>query len=247
MASISFVKLGRGAKLGRLTRRAGLLVVLAWPGWSWASDVATLEILGFSQDGRRFGIVQSGSEDGSGSPYAVLEIASLPQAWALERNRIGVLLEPDGDASEATARAELLRISEGLLRALGMLSSAAAAAVPQPPFPTQPQPGKIELTDGRTLTLELSRQAVPEPSCRTVEAPAFAIEAILRLDGQVAGRRSFGPPPSECPLRFAIVRLQNALTADGHAAVGAVIAYERRGAEGATVSFFAVLLDPDQP
>ncbi|WP_185982754.1 DUF2259 domain-containing protein [Aureimonas mangrovi] len=88
------------------TRLGAILALLASP--AAAGDVATLNSLGFSGDGRVFAFEQYGIQDGSGFPYAEIFFVDLDEDRFLAPSPVRVRLEDNGDSVEE-ARAEARR------------------------------------------------------------------------------------------------------------------------------------------
>lgn len=84
-----------------------------------AGDAAELALLGFSADGRYFAFEQSGVRDGSGFPYAEIQVIDLLRdAWA---GGTPVRVEASNEETPAeTVRTEAARQASKAMRALGI-------------------------------------------------------------------------------------------------------------------------------
>jgi predicted secreted protein len=127
-----------------------LTVAVAVPGVVPAGDVAAIKVLGFSADGRRFAILQSGVEDGSGRAYARLDVVAAGGREALRRE---VVLEEGREP--AAARTALLAAADGELARLGIVVAAAEAGPAVTAVDSLPGVARALIGEGREVAIEL--------------------------------------------------------------------------------------------
>lgn len=216
-------------------RALALAVLLALPGAARAGDVAALELIGFSADGRRFAILQSGVEDGSGRAYARLEVVAAGGRASLLRE---VVLEEGPGAGEA--RGTLLAELGGELARLG-LEVAAEAGLEVAEIDQLPSTVRASIVPRREVAIEVQALPHADAVCAEAAAETQAVELVVRDRSRVFTRQAWVPAIGECVLaaRIAAVRV---LERDMHAGLGIVIAYSRLGFEGPDVRFVPLLL-----
>ena len=208
---------------------------------AYAGDAAMLEVLGFSKDGRYFGIVQSGVEDGSGYPYARLDIVGLPDAPELDGFQVTRSLEA-ADATREDARSALMEDSRATLAAVGISESSSPAAPAALPLLDTPV-GSMSTAWGR---LELKEAAAASPACEVAGISPTTVELVLHTAAPAEISWSRAPEEGECPLRYALAELRTATVATGGRALAALLAYERLGFEGADLRYVPVILPLEQ-
>ena len=218
-----------------------LVVAIIAPAMVYAGDAAMLEVLGFSKDGRYFGIIQSGVEDGSGYPYARLDIVGLPDAPELDGFQVTRSLEA-ADATREDARSALMEDSRATLAAVGISESSSPAAPAALPLLDTPV-GSMPTAWGR---LELKQAAATSPACEVAGISPTTVELVLHTAAPAEISWSRAPEEGECPLRYALAELRTATVATGGRALAALLAYERLGFEGADLRYVPVILPLEQ-
>lgn len=215
----------------------GMAVLLA-ATMARAGDAARLELLGFSADGRHFALVQSGIEDGSGRPYAHLDIVPAADG-APPGERISAVL--DEGRTVAEARSALTAMAAARLAALGLPHEAAAGPAVGQPLPDASSIG-LTLADGRAVDVHVRREPYDSPACARFGVQAFGVALELRTQARVLAQKTWRPAGDECPVRFGPATVRSHLRPDGTTAVAAVMAYERLGFEGADLRFLPLIL-----
>lgn len=216
-----------------------------------AGDLATLEPIGFSEDGSLFAYQETGVQDGSGFPYANIFVLDLEKDQFVEPSPIRVLLK-----NEAASIAEAM--SEARMEASDLLAR----------FTPEPRPGlavvenlPTDLSADGTIARFVPRMIVP-PIDRPVElrlstfpmagpelcegiadTRGYRLIRIALSDGETTRtlHEDTGIPVSRnCPMDYAIrqVRLY-AKPAGGYAGV-AIIAVQSFGFEGPDTRHIAV-------
>ncbi len=213
-----------------------LAVLLVVPGAAHAGDVAVVELIGFSADGRRFAIVQSGIEDGSGRAYARLDVAAAGGREALRRQ---VVLEEGREPAEA--RTALLAAADGELARLGFVVTAAEAGPAVTAVDSLPGVARALIGERREVAIELHALPHTDAICAAAAAETQAIELVVRNGSPVLGRQAWRPELGECVLEFGIAAART-LGRDQRIGLAVVVAYSRLGFEGPDVRFVPLLV-----
>jgi hypothetical protein len=205
-----------------------------------AGEAATLEVFGFSQDGRHFALIQSGIEDGSGLPFADLTVSEvshdaqkdmvIPAAFA--RNFPGTAGPGSRLAGEAA----------GLLERLGL------PVVPERQMAVQEietnanTSASGETDDGRPITVIGRPFPSSDRECmdRGVDAMGLEIEINMAGAPPVLVRDEPKLADRGCPIGYRIAWLESKPVSGDGIAVAVVVAYERLGFEGPDLRYFAV-------
>ena len=229
---------------GALLLSAGLFATSASAG-----DTANLNILGFSKDGRVFAFEESGTQDGSGFPYASRFYIDTTSEGFLPGTPIRVRLETER-ATEAEARQRAKERGETIVPQAELDANPGYTAAFNPPTELSSDPHRIV--------------ASPRPIFPTPDEPAeFRIEelpfhdAANCPDGEVVGFRliradaSGGgasrvlhedksvPRSRNCPLGYRIAGLQT-FGLDGLVSYAVLVSVRSQGFEGPDYRWLAV-------
>ena len=240
-------------RLSRLLRAAlAILVVGFSPVAARAGDVAKLDILGFSKDGKVFAFEEYGVQDGSGFPYANRYYIDTATDALLPKTPVRVRLD-DEKASLADAREKAGRDAQGLtgladteLRANTGDTVAANPITelsadkfkttfnPRPVFPPMDEP----------LTVQLQEIDVPRPDkCPEPEMYKgfrLTIQQGASTDIRTLHEDKSIPSSRNCPQGYSIGAVQTFYLPDGKPALAILIAVRSIGFEGPDYRWLAV-------
>ncbi|BDA85053.1 hypothetical protein Sa4125_25950 [Aureimonas sp. SA4125] len=171
-------------------RSAFLATCLALAGTpaALAGDIATLEPIGFSADGRIYAFEQYGIHDGSGFPYA--EIIGLDLATDTFVKPTPVAIEGDDDQEDlAVIRKKARTAAAPLLQKLGAKPKAGYVAADNPVTELSANPARltflprpIEPTPDQPIELRLQRIPFPTaPGCAGVTGEDLAGFRLTRI------------------------------------------------------------------
>jgi predicted secreted protein len=95
-----------------------ILALSVWAGAATARENAEYRVIGFSTDGRYFAFEQFGVQDGSGFPYAEIQIIDLDNDKWVAGTPIKVTIKNDSHATPAPARKSAMTKAAGLIAKL---------------------------------------------------------------------------------------------------------------------------------
>ncbi|MBA8878412.1 putative secreted protein [Phyllobacterium myrsinacearum] len=233
----------------------GAALVLVASSWSFAAqagDVAKLDILGFSKDGKVFAFEEYGVQDGSGFPYANRYYIDTATDTFLPKTPVRVRLD-DEKASLADAREKVGRDAQGLtgfadaeLRTNAGDTVAANPVTelsadkfkvmfnPRPVFPAMDEP----------ITAMLDEIDVPRPDKCPEPEPYKGFRLTIK-QGQSADIKTLHedktiPASRSCPQGYSIGAVQTFYLSDGKPALAVLIAVRTLGFEGPDYRWLAV-------
>lgn len=240
-------------RLSLLLRAALTVLVVGFsPVAARAGDVAKLDILGFSKDGKVFAFEEYGVQDGSGFPYANRYYIDTATDAFLPKTPVRVRLD-DEKASLTDAREKAGRDAQGLtgladteLRANAGDTVAANPITelsadkfkttfnPRPVFPPMDEPLTVQLQE-----IDVPRpDKCPEPEMYkgfrlTIQQGASADVRTLHEDKSIPSSRN-------CPQGYSIGAVQTFYLPDGKPALAILIAVRSIGFEGPDYRWLAV-------
>ncbi|MCV0397098.1 MAG: DUF2259 domain-containing protein [Rhizobiaceae bacterium] len=216
-----------------------------------AGDVATLEILGFSQDGSLFAFEEYGIQDGSGFPYANRYYIDTAADSFVSGTPVRVRIE-DEQAALSDARAEARRRSQrviadetladnkGFMAAFSPVTELNAdpfrlVANPRPIFPPVDRPVEFRLEE---------IPFAPTGHCEAMgESAGFRLLRVDASDGGTTGlvhEDESVPASRGCPNGYRLVGLQTFHPRTGNPVFAVLIAIRRFGFEGPDFRYIAV-------
>lgn len=229
---------------------AALAAALTWIAPAAAGDVAAVNVLGFSPDGRVFAFEEYGVQDGSGFPYAHRYYLDTATDTFVSGTPIRVMLEDEtAGVQAARAQAKLrgeklfkdttLDANRGNLAGYNAVTEDSAdphrlAVNPRPVFPAIDAP----------LELRLEEFAFEAPErCRDIaDIKGFR---LLRVDASPNGRTKLLhedakiPLSRGCPTAYRLSGIQTFYPRNGAPVYAALIAIQRYGFEGPDYRFIA--------
>lgn len=216
-----------------------------------AGDVATLEILGFSEDGGVFAFEEYGVQDGSGFPYSNRFYIDTAQDRFLPGTPIRVRIDDEG-ATVERARAEAKQkgqaiVADGVLAANRGYTVGANAVTEYSanPHAMSVNPRPVFPPIWSALELRLEEIPLPPPAaCENLgEIKGFRLFSVL-LDPdqrvQVMHDDTSIPSSRGCPLGYAIGAVQTYFPVNSRPVVVVLIAVRRFGFEGPDFRWIAV-------
>lgn len=218
---------------------------------AFAGDAATLEILGFSKDGKVFAFEEFGVQDGSGFPYANRFYIDTATDKFLPNTPVRVRID-DESATVGKAREQAAAGGNAVIQDLELAENrgftAASNAItelsadphqfvflPRPVFP--PIDGKV--------ALKLDEIDFPATQ-NCLGAEHMKGFRLLRLDPDKPGNTAMlnedktVPESRGCPSGYKLGAVQTFYPAQGSAVFAVLIAVERQGFEGPDHRWIAV-------
>lgn len=215
-----------------------------------AGDAATINVLGFSEDGGIFAFEEYGVQDGSGFPYANRYYIDTEDDRFLPGTPIRVRLD-DEQASQEEARAQAKSQAQSIIsdQALDQGFRAGWNAVtelsadphrmmvnPRPILPPLDGPLEFRLEE---LSLQYS-EGCQDMGERIVGFRLLRVGSVAGEQTKLAHEDTSIPSSRGCPLGYRITGIQTFHPEDGPAVFGVVIAVRRIGFEGPDHRFIAV-------
>jgi predicted secreted protein len=230
---------------------AGLLVAIA-PAAASAGDVATLNVLGFSNDGGVFAFEEFGVQDGSGYPYANRFYIDTATDSYMSGSPIRVRID-DESASLADARMQAQSEGEMIISDQELAENPGFAAGrnpvteysadpyrivvnPRPVFPPVDAPMEIRLEPKLFPASETCAGiSDTEQGFRllSIDAAAGGTTEILHEDESVPASRG-------CPTEYRIAGIQTFIPHAGPASFAIILAIQSFGFEGPDFRYMAV-------
>lgn len=223
------------------------LLVLAAAPVAHAGDVANLEILGFSKDGKIFAFEEYGIQDGSGFPYANRYYINTSDNSFLPGTPVRVRLEQDGspvsearqkarEQGEKTVPASELSANRGYTAGLNPITELSANPLrikvnPRPVFPTIDAP------------LEFVIEEIPIKAAEICgsqgDTKGFRLSRIADGKTMVLLEDKSIPKSRGCPMGYALGGVQTFST-DALTAYAVLISVRQFGFEGPDHRWIAV-------
>lgn len=216
-----------------------------------AGDLAYIDYLGYSADGRYFAFEEYGIQDGSGFPFSNIFVVDLPTDSWVSGTPVRVVVEDDWDSDLAAARAQAASEARPILNASGIGTPAHLLAINADGDPRTGdgrvldfgRPGYVqsEVHDVRRLALDVVRRPAAI-DCEIIANETYGF--ALSLDG-VAIHTDAGTLPRSrgCAMDYkiyAVLRPIDYAMIEG--GVVAVIAYYPYSFEGPDRRFLVVPL-----
>ncbi len=205
-----------------------------------AGDKSELEILGFSQDGKLFSILQSGVQDGSGFPYSELTVVDVEKD-AIYAPLTRRFLKEDDRAESSQARQELLTEFGPALRKSGIEYVFVSPELRTPP--TQPSVVEKKLDGGISVTAEAaSFPLTGSADCESVGAKTVGFVLEVKVNGiAVAASVDKRVPASRgCPLAYRLHSIHTLPTMSQTLSLAVIVEYDRQGFEGPDTRYLVV-------
>lgn len=228
-----------------------LACLLAQAGIVRAGDAATLEILGFSPDGRIFAFEEHGVQDGSGFPYANRFYIDTGTDSFLAGTPIRVRLDDENATSQA-ARVKARDQGQGVIpdavlsENRGFMAGAnAITELSANPHSMTVNPRPVFAPIDPAIEFRLEEYAVAPPAmCEDAgEMKGFRLLAVSLEPGaavRLMHEDQKVPASRACPLGYSIAGVQTFYPSAGDPVVAVVIAVRSRGFEGPNHRFIAV-------
>lgn len=216
-----------------------------------AGDTATMEVLGFSPDGKIFAFEEYGVQDGSGFPYANRFYIDTATDSFLPDTPVRVRID-DESASVAQARRQAADkgaaiASDAELAANRGFAAAANAVTELSADPHQflflPRAVFPPIDDPVALRLEETNFPAISDCMGATQVKGFR---LLQIDPDKPGQSrvlhedSSIPASRGCPLGYKLGAVQTLFAANGAAVIAVLIAVERVGFEGPDHRWIAV-------
>lgn len=215
-----------------------------------AGDMATINVLGFSEDGAIFAFEEYGVQDGSGFPYANRFYIDTAADRFLPGTPVRVRIQ-DGQATVQEARSDAKEqgqsvisdeeLTDGFRAGWNAVTERSAA-----PHRMMVNPRPVVPPLDETLEFRLEELALQYPeNCRDLGERIFGFR-LLRI-GTFAGERTrlvhednSIPSSRGCPLGYRITGIETFHPQSGPAVFAVIIAISRFGFEGPDHRFMAV-------
>lgn len=229
---------------------AALIIATYSTGAARAGDTATLEVLGFSPDGKIFAFEEYGVQDGSGFPYANRYYIDTHSDSYLPETPFRAMLQEDG-ASVEDVRAKVKALGEtiieddalaenpGFIAGSNMITELSAD-----PHRMLVLPNSYTLSGAEALEFRLEELPMDNGSCHGLgEAKGFRLLQVAQKPGEETAlihEDKAVPKSRGCPLGYRLhgVRL---FSPDGAQPVYSVmIAIRKLGFEGPDYRYMAV-------
>jgi len=233
-------------------RSALFAAALLAPSFANAGDMANVEILGFSADGKLFAFEEYGVQDGSGFPYANRFYIETHTDGFLPGTPVRVRLD-DEQATVNTARAQVKSRSQAIISDEELTQNKgfqagwnAVTELSADPLRmmVNPRPIVPPLDDPVEFRLEEVSLAPPDGCQEMGDIVGFRllrIATVPDVDTQIVHEDKSVPSGRGCPLGYRIAGVQTFHPEDGGEPVYAVlIAVRRVGFEGPDHRFLAV-------
>ena len=234
-----------------MNRLLALPFILATAAPSWAGDIAQLDILGFSADGKIFAFEEHGVQDGSGFPYANRFYIDTATDSFVAGSPVRVRLD-DEAATVASARDkaraqgstivsdEILRANAGYLAGFNAITelSAEADAIRVNPRPVEPA-----IDPALSFKIEQFALAAPAGSCDGIDG--IAGFRLSRADGDqgqpvlVHEDKSI-PKSRNCPQGYRVGGVQTFYPEGGQPVFAVIVAVRSFGFEGPDYRWIAL-------
>jgi predicted secreted protein len=209
--------------------------------FAMAGDAASLNVIGFSPDGKVFAFEQYGVEDGSGFPYAeIVMVDTEKDAW-LPGTPIRKRVDTDG-ASLEEARKAVADEARPLL-SKWRVGEPGETLFSDPDAANPDGLQRVKISQGFPMNLILEERPVASPECaKFTDRPvkAFTLtEKTFRSSPNVVHRDDSVPASRGCPLAYAVTRLI-VHGGGGKPVYAALIRMEKHGFEGPDSRYLAV-------
>ncbi|ADZ70018.1 DUF2259 domain-containing protein [Polymorphum gilvum] len=244
----------RPMKLRRGLSAAVLLAVAIGYGPAVAGDVAEVEILGFSADGRHFAFEEFGLQDGSGFPYSSIYVIDVARdAWVpgsplRRRDEIDDAPPYDPDAALARTREANRAAAVPVLRGAGIAGFGTLVGH-NPPTEMSADPHHLMVVPRRVLPpiddpLEFALTEFPLPAGHCAdygaETRGFRLTLVRSARTTVLAEDRTLPASRNCPLGYSIERILTHYPADGDPVFAVLLLMETVGFEGPDGRYLAV-------
>jgi len=235
--------------ISRLSIAVALTALMLTPDRS--GDTATLEILGFSEDGKIFAFEEYGVQDGSGFPYANRFYIDTWTDKFLPNTPVRVRLEDeqatvDAVRDEAETKAQsiisddILRQNRGYTVGLNSVTELSAdphrlAVNPRPVIPPIDAP----------LELRLEEKVIDAPENCALFGPRIGLR-LLRIGTEAGAETQLlhddqsVPSSRGCPLGYQLAGVQTFFPEGGNPVYAVIIAVRAGGFEGPDHRYLAV-------
>jgi predicted secreted protein len=220
---------------------AAALSLSLFGGSARAEEVARLDIFGLSPDGKRFAMMQSGVEDGSGEVFADLIVSEIFRSS--QRNIVTPLIPSSQDYTRSGEAPDAVRKrSDTILEQLGFQVAPSRVTSLERPPPARASSAINQMPDGRVVSVEIRPHPARLDVCEERGVSAAGLDVLIAITGSIPVPISVDPDSMSlgCPLRYAVAWLEAARAADGDIAVAVVISYERLGFEGPETRYFTI-------
>jgi predicted secreted protein len=236
----------------KLTRQAIaiLLLFLASPPWAHAGDTASVEILGFSQDGKTFAFEEYGIQEGSGFPYANRYYIDTDTDEFLPGTPILVRLDNE-EAKLETARSQAQALGEQIMQDSVLATHRGETVGMNPLTELNADPFRMVVNPRTVLpqidpTVEFRLEEIPlaAPQGCESQGPAAGFR-LLRIDARNHGGTKLLhedariPKSRNCPNGYRIGAVQTYF-GSGRPAFAVLIAVRQYGFEGPDFRWIAV-------
>ncbi|MDY8108399.1 DUF2259 domain-containing protein [Fulvimarina sp. 2208YS6-2-32] len=226
-----------------------LLAAFGFGSSAAAGDIATLEPIGFSQDGDLFAYQESGIQDGSGFPYAHIFVLDLNADRFVDPSPVRVLLK-DEAASVADAMSEARAMVAMLLAERLADPRKGEVVVENLPTDLSADPKTARFVPRAILPpiddpieLRLSTFALQGPEFCEAETRGFRLARIALVAGAATSvlHEDTGIPVSRsCPLDYGIRQVRIYEKPSGGFAGVALLTVTSRGFEGPDIRHIAL-------
>ena len=171
---------------------AAIVLLLSSAGSAWAGDLAQREILGFSEDGKRFAFEEFGVFDGSGYPYSTIYVIDTQTDSWVAGTPIRMTVESEKATQEA-ARAKAAKAAAPFLKGIkprGLLLAC------NPPSEVGADPLRVRFRNtmaippyetGLSSEYELRLDEVPGGENKYVDVELRGFRLVLRQLASEAG------------------------------------------------------------
>lgn len=233
--------------------RIWLLLHLFFATWmisdhAYAGDFAEREILGFNQDGTRFGFIEYGRQDGSGFPYAnIYVIDTATDTWT-DGSPFRVMLE-DETATVGQARQQATEAAAGSILQLTEPGTIVASNRPleivAEPMRIVAQPRFFQVSSPDLVEYRISTEPLLGPDyCQGFgQTRGFTLSQMFEQAGEatrILHEDTALPESRGCPLGYRFADLITYFPEGGEPVIAILILMERVGFEGPDGRFLAV-------
>lgn len=226
------------------------LASLALAGPAKAGDVAQLEILGFSRDGKVFAFEEYGVEDGSGFPYANRYYIDTATDSFVKGSPVRVRLD-DESASLDTARRQAREKGEAIVGQEELAANRGIAAGFNPVTELSADPHRMAVNPRPVfppidppLEFRLDEIAMSGPDMCASQGQVSGFR-LLRIEAQPGGKTGLLhedesiPQSRGCPAGYRLGAVQT-FSGQSLSAYAVLIAVQRYGFEGPDYRWIAV-------
>lgn len=216
-----------------------------------AGDVAELNILGFSEDGKLFAFEEFGVQDGSGFPYANRYYIDVETDKFVPGSPIRVRLDEEA-ATVEQARTQAREKGETIIAEAELAANRGTLVGFNPPTELSADPHRITVNPrpvfppiGLPLEFRIEEIAVPQPDlCRELaEAKGYRLTRVSLTPGQettLLHQDVTIPTSRGCPLGYQFGGVQTFFPESGPPVYAVLIAVRSFGFEGPDFRWIAV-------